>query len=287
MRVFLQFLVAAALILWLAAVSLTAASDYLIKDMVELHGSRLAGAAVRIKDVSIDRKGRNFSLHDICVSGAVETQVLCAGSAVVKLPPGFFIEWRRASLLPDFLTVDSLDVKDVYIFYDIDSEGGGLRKLKFNLSEISSAAMRDRLNAKAQGTAGLLLLQVKTLKVSGIKVEAKSYKAPDRSKVFYMDDWVLADVSPQENGITSAEILDQVASTIVDGVQREARKQGLIERPSFAEDGKLSRKRAATKGEQDSESNEESGAGKTVRSIGADLKKTGSDIWQGTKKLFD
>ena len=279
---------AAALMFWLAVISLGVAGNYFIKDMVELHGARLAGAAVRIKDVSIDRKERNFSLHDICVSGAAEAQLLCVGSAVVQLPSDFFIEWRSANLLPDFLIIDSFDVKDVSVFYDIDSEGSGLRKLKFNSSEISSAAMINRMNAKSQGTTGSLLLQVKKLKVSGIKVEAKSRKSPDRSKVFFIDDLASMDLSAQESGITSIEIMDQVAILIIDSVQREAKKQGLIEIPSVSEDGKLSRKRAAaTRGDRDSDSEEESSVGKTARSIGAGVKKTSSDIWQSTKKLFN
>ena len=288
MKVFLQFLVAAALVLWLVAVSLGAAGSYFIKDMVELHGSQWAGAAVRIKDASINRKEKNFLLRDICVTRTAESQVLCIGSAVVQLPPDFSIEWLRASFLPNFLTVESLDIKDVSVFYDIDSEGGDLRKLKFNLSEKSSVAMKDRLNAKAQGADELLLLQVKALKISGVKVEARSRKTPGRSKDFYINDLVLADASMQENGITSAEILDQVASMLVDRVQREAGKQGLIDSSSAFEEGKSSRKRAAVKSDElGSDSEEESGAGKAVRSIGAGLKKTGSDIWQGTKKLFD
>ena len=288
MKVFLQFLIAAALALWLVAVSLGAAGSYFIKDMVELHGSQWAGAAVRIKDVLIDRKEKNFLLQDVCFTGTAESQALCIGSAVVQLPPDFSIEWRRASFLPNFLTVESLDIKNISIFYDIDSEGGDLRKLKFNLSEKSSVAMKDRLNAKAREADELLLLQVKALNVSGIKVEARSRKNPDRSKVFFINDLVVADLNMQENGIASAEILDQVVSVIVDRVQREAKKQGLIESSSVSEGGQSSRKRvAATADDRGADSEEESGASKTVRSIGADLKKTGSDLWQGTKKLFD
>ena len=288
MKVLLQFLIAAALALWLVAVSLGAAGSYFIKDMVELHGSQWAGAAVRIKDASINRKEKNFLLQDVCFTGTAESQVLCIGSAVVQLSPDFSIEWRRASFLPNFLTVEYLDIKDVSVFYDIESEGGDLRKLRFNLSEKSSVAMKDRLNAKAQGADEVLLLQLQALKISGIKVEARSRKNPGRSKNFFIDDLVVADLSMQDNGIASAEILDQVVSVIVDRVQREAKKQGLIESSSVSESGQSSRKRAATTADDgDSDSEEESSASKTVRSIGADLKKTGSDLWQGTKKLFD
>jgi hypothetical protein len=288
MKVFLQFSIATALALSLVAVSLGAAGSYFIKDMVELHGSQWAGGAVRIKDASINRSEKNFLLQDVCFTGTAESQALCIGSAVVQLPPDFSIEWRRASFLPDFLTVEYLDIKDVSVFYDIDSEGGDLRKLKFNLSEKSSIAMKDRLNAKAQGANEILLLQVKSLKVSGIKVEARSRKNPGRSKDFFIDNLVVADLSMQENGIASAEILDQVVSVVVDRVQREAKKQGLIESSSVSEGGQSSRKRAATTADgRGADSEEESGASKTVRSIGADLKKTGSDLWQGTKNLFD
>ncbi len=287
MKIVFQCVIAAVLVLWLAAISLGVAANYFIKDMVELHGPMLTGAAVQIRDSSIDRKEKNFALQNVCFSGAAESQVLCVGSAVVQLMPGFSIEWRRDSLLPDFLMVDSFNLKDVSVFYDIDSEGSDLRKLKFNLTEASSVAMKDRLNAKAHGGDELLLLQLKVLKLSGIKVEARSRKNPGRSKDFFINDFVLTDFGTQENGITTAEVLDQMMGVLFERLQREVKKQGLIESSSVSEDNQSSRKRAAASGERESDSEEESGAGKAVRSIGAGLKKTGSDIWQGTKKLFD
>lgn len=119
------------------------------------------------------------------------------------------------------------------------------------------------------------------MQVSGIKVDARSQKTPERSKTFFISDMAFTDVGVQEGGVTSAEILDRVTRSIVDRVDAEAEKHGLIETKAPQSDGRPSRKRSVVSQDDGAEvPSGKSSPGKALRSIGTGIKKTSQDIWR-------
>jgi hypothetical protein len=284
MKILFQVVIAFALMLWLSISSVDLIGRFFIKDTAELYGSSIMGSDVQFKDFSVSWLEKSVSLRDICSPAQANSSLFCAGSILVQFQSDFSPDLKRESFFAELWMIDAIQIKDIVLFYDIDSEGSGLNNQKLRLSELSAGAMRDRLNAKAKNTAVPLLMEVKNLQVSGIKVDARSQKNPDLSKVFFISDMAFAEVGSQEGGITAAEILDRITRGITDKVQTEAEKQGLIETRVPSSEGRLSRKHSAAKGDEGSEGAAgKSGPGEAFRSIGTGIKKTSQEVWQ---KLF-
>lgn len=284
MKIFLQIIIAAVLAAWLSISSLDLIGRFFIKDTVELYGSSIIGSDVRFKDFTISWAERSLSLRNGCFPAEAAPSLFCADTILIQFSQTFMPELKNQSFSPDLWEIDAIYMKDVVLFYNIDSEGSSLNDLKLRVAELSSDAMKDRLNAKSKNTAAPLLMEVKKIQVSGVKVDARSQKNPDRSKIFFINDMVFVDVGVQEGGVTSVEVLDRVTRDIVDKVEIEAEKQGLIEIKPSQTDSRPSRKRSAMRGDEDAESaSDKSSPGKTLRTMGTSIKKTSQEVWQ---KLF-
>lgn len=286
MRIFLKIVTAVGLTLALAIVSAAIAGRFFVKDMIEMHGGALLGSPVQVDSVSIDWAARKLVFNNLCIAGVENTSLFCAGDALVQFSHDFMPAWQRASIFPDLWVVEALEIKNASIVYDVDSEGDNFHSLRLQISEMSSGAVRDRLNAKAQVLSAPLLLQVKIFQISNIRVDARSQKNPSRARNFVVGDMAWSDIGVQEGGVAAAEVLDQITRAIVDRVQGEAVRQGVVDVKRQA-DTASRRPRQAEDENEVPDSNDGSTAGKAVRSIGSGFKKAGSELWQGTKKLFD
>jgi hypothetical protein len=284
MKIFLQGLIAAGLMLWLLISSLGLIGQSFIKDAVELHGSRMLGSDVVFSDSSINLADKTVSLHDACFPAMANPSVFCAGTLSLQFSENFLPDFKSKSFFPPLWEIEVFQIKNVAVFYDVDSEGSDFRSLRIRLSQLSEDAMRDRLNARAKDVGAPLLLQIKTLQVSGITVDARSQKNPGRSKVFSIRDIILTDIGMQEEGVAPAEIIDRLTRSIIDAVRREADKLGMLEAKKQFVDVSPSRKQVVAR-ENDHEDNID--PGKTIRSIGTGLKKTGGKMWQGAKDFFN
>jgi hypothetical protein len=195
----------------------------------------------------------------------------------------FLPDFKSKSFSPPLWEIDAFQIKNVAVFYDIDSEGSDFRSLRIRLSQLSEDAMRDRLNARAKDVGAPLLLQIKTLQVSGITVDARSQKNPGRSKVFSIRDIILTDIGLQEEGVAPAEIIDRLTRSIIDAIRREADKLGMLEAQKQFVDVSSFWKASRCKRKY----HDDIDTGKTIRSIGTGLKKTGGKMWQGAKDFFN
>ncbi|HSC67482.1 MAG TPA: hypothetical protein VLC79_07320 [Cellvibrio sp.] len=273
----MQIIISIGLLLWLAANSLEMAGRSFIKDVVELHGSKMVGSSVRVESSLISFMDRKLLLSGLCFPDAENAVLFCASVTAVQFTPDFSPSFRWRGLLPDVLTMNSVEVKDVTVFYDIDTEGDNLQGFGLQL-------LRDSLNAKARDAKDPLLLQIKELKFSNIKINAGSKKKPGLSRSFGMADVAFSDVGVQENGIAPVEILNRITHTIVDGVMAEADKQGLIAKNSSVVESGVSHRRATAK---EDNGNHEGGVGKDFRDLGEGIKDTSKKLWKNTKDFFN
>ena len=78
MKIFLQGLIAAGLMLWLLISSLDLIGQSFIKDAVELHGTRMLGSDIVFSDSSISLADKTVSLHDACFPAVANPSVFCA-----------------------------------------------------------------------------------------------------------------------------------------------------------------------------------------------------------------
>jgi hypothetical protein len=283
MKIFLQGLVAAGLMLCFLIVSLEQGGRSFIKDSVELHGSRMLGSDMVFSDSSISLTDKSVSLYDACFPAMATPSVFCAGTISLQFSGNFLPDFKSKSFSPPLWEIDVFQIKNVAVFYDIDSEGSDFRSLRIRLSQLSEDAMRDRLNARAKDVVAPLLLQIKTLQVSGITVDARSQKHPGRSKVFSLRDIALTDIGMKEEGVAPVEVVDRLTRSIVDAIRREADKLGMLETQKQFVEVSSSGKQAAER----ENNNDDIDTGKTIRSIGTGLKKTGGKMWQGAKDFFN
>jgi hypothetical protein len=257
-----------------------------VKDMVEVHGASLFGGVVQVNSVSVDWQKKYISLQDICVldpdSAAVKerSSLYCADSVLLKLADGLSLDWQQSALLPDPLQIDLIEIQSLSVAYDIDSAGGNLRNLRTRLSDMSAITMKNRANSGITGHVNFPLLRVSEVKVSGLAANANSQKNPARSRIFSAKDIVLSEVGGQ--GAVSSEVVGQIVRAIADHMDAEAISQGVVQ---VVPAGQSRQRNQSTDSETSPQ--EESSAGKAVRSIGEGFKKAGTGLWQGTKKLFD
>lgn len=171
MKTFLQILISFGLMLWLAASSLDMAGRFFVKDIVELHGSQIVGSNIRIDRSSIGLSDRVLLLSDLCFPDAEKNSFFCAREISVHFPPDFVPSFKWRGLFPDLWAIDLMEVKDVTVVYDIDSEGDNLQSFGLRL-------LRDSLNLKARDVKDPLLLNIRRLNISNIRVDARSRKLP-------------------------------------------------------------------------------------------------------------
>ena len=300
MKVIFKILLACGLLVWLALPAMREAENVFLQDMVQLHGASLTGVAVSAAGTAIDwrQKTLRIATLEVANTGAYSklthtaVSALHAGDCSLQLPAATGFDRSTHSFLPSVLPVELLEMRQVVLYYDIDSEGGNLRDLRMPVSAAASIGLKDRINAAANGGELLMpLFRADMVRVTEIQVDARSMQNPSRNKVFPMRELVLRDVGKLENGVTFAEVVDRTSRALMDEVQREALAQGVIEikRPVVPKDESVKKRRATVADETEDASAEkqEGGVKKAAHSVGKGFKDLGHGISRGFKQLFD
>ncbi|HQQ63642.1 MAG TPA: hypothetical protein PLF22_08710 [Pseudomonadales bacterium] len=210
--------------------------------MIQLHGSSIAGTGVTVAGADVDWRQHRLLLRALDIANMVadgkpatdgSLLAIHASGCTAQLSSLVKLDWHARGVLPKVLQFDSMGLDQVTLAYDIDSEGENLHSLRNRLSMVAGNAMKDRINAvtgtptTAEENPAQLFI-VDSLKISGIRIDARSAQNPSRNKMIALNDVTLRDVGRMEGGVTAEEIIDQLSRVLAETVDREVLAQGVI-----------------------------------------------------------
>lgn len=283
MKIFAQIVIALALLLWMAVGSLEVAGRYFIQDAIELHGSSFVGSDIQFKNYTINWKARAVLLNELCIPSESHHDFFCMGSVLVKFKNTLMPDFNHDSLIPDVLEIDAVEVRNVVVFYAVDSYMAKDELLRFGdaFSATANEIMKKRLSSDFDDTMSILKFKIAEIRVSDIKVDANSKKNPEFSKIFPVRDVLMNSIGDAEGGVSAVEVLDRMTQVVIKQVRRDAYTPIEVMRQKNKEVSH--NKFLGKEGSQDNGDGEAEG----LKEIGEGIKNTGQKIWKSTKNLFN
>lgn len=283
MKIFSQIVIALALLLWMAVGSLEVAGRYFIQDAIELHGSSFAGSDIQFKNYTINWKARTVLLNELCIPSESHHDFFCMGSVLIEFKNNLMPDFNRDSLIPDVLEIDAVEVRNVVVFYAVDSDVAKDEFLQFGgaFSAMANDVMKKRLSSELDKTMSFLNFKIAEIRVSNIKVDANSKKNPEFSKIFSVRDVLMNSIGYSEGGVAAVEVLDRMMQAVIKQVRHDAYTpiEAMHRKNKEVSHNKPSGKESS----QDNGDSETEG----LKGIGEGIKNTGQKIWKSTKNLFN
>lgn len=269
---------------WLAA---HAALRTYVADMVVLYGSDYTSHEVSVQGVSVEFRHRQLILHDVCLENDAryvwaDLRLFCAKKVSILYGKSGVADMHFLSLLPQLISISSIDISGATVFYDADSGGANLVELRQALLDAAANAIKDRLNAAASNKSMWRLFHVGSINVSDIKVQARSKINTARSRDFSMKAISVPTQGATNSGVAAAEIIARIAQDVAGQVQLEAIGQGFGEVARPASTRREVRNQSSERAEE-----KEEGLSGAIRSVGREAGATSKRIWQRTKSIFD
>jgi hypothetical protein len=207
----------------LTVIALVAASFYLgqvIKQGVETFGPKLTRTSVKLEKASLLLFSGSGSLEGLVVGnpeGFLTPRAISVGSASLAIEP--------RSLLSDKIVIRSIKVEAPEIMLETGLGGSNLGKI---LANVQAAAGGGATNATAETKAkpaaapGGKKLQVDEFVITGAKVRLSVVGMEGSSIQLKLSTIQLKDLGKGPEGITSAELTEQVLKTLFEAVIKSA-----------------------------------------------------------------
>lgn len=183
----------------------------IVKKGVDTVGPRITKVEVKLDSAHISIFSGSASLKELFVGnppGYTSPSAIKVGDISVRLKP--------MSVMSDKIIVDKVDVKAPEITYEGGLTGNNLSKIENNIKGTSSASSSTGNAPAENGTKKKL--QVTDLLISGATLHVKSKLMANKTLTVKLPDIHLTNLGTGSNGITPAELTDQVMHALMQEV---------------------------------------------------------------------
>jgi hypothetical protein len=217
-KLFFRLLIVLVIVVVLAVVAIGLFLDSAIKRGVETVGPMLTKVEVKLESVSLSLLSGSGKIKGLVVGnpeGYKTPSAINVGAASLVLSPG--------SLLSDKIVIKSIEVQAPEITFETDLKANNLSKILANLDAATGGGEKEP--AKTTETKPPKKLEVDTFSIIGGKIHVSVTGVTalsGKSATIPLPAIHLKDLGKDSDGITAAELMKVVLTTVIESATKEA-----------------------------------------------------------------